>query len=172
MEKFPQSLPPDFLVLFGLWLLAFLLLVRIAFRRYERVYRCNWYGQSDEWLSESMKWCQIRSMIENDPLKFHKTSKKSRRCPCKLFLYDFFRFISLLSIVVGSLIYIFYWTLSEDVFCWPVLNECFYSKEISNPGNLDLAVAIVAGATTLIGTLITVSIIFVSRRGPRTDRTG
>ena len=65
MNKF---LEPDFLVLFGLWLLAFLFLVRIAFRRYERVYRCNWYGQSDEWPSEPMKWYQIRSLIRFDSL--------------------------------------------------------------------------------------------------------
>ena len=156
MGKFLQFLEPDFLVLLGLWLLGFLFLVRIGCRRYERVHKCHWYGQSDEWPSERMKWCQIRSMIENDPLKFHKTSKKLCRCPCKLFLFDSFRLIALLFIVFGSLIFIFHWTLSDGVFCWLVLNECFHSEAINNSSNLDLAVAIVAGATTLIGTLITV----------------
>ena len=156
MENFLQSLQPDFLVLFGLWILAVLYLVKLTRSLYKRVYRYHWYDRSDKGANEEMEWCQIRSMIKNDPLKFQKTSKKLCRCPCKLILFDSIRSISLLFIVFGSLIFIFYWTLSDDIFCWPVLNECFHSKKTSQPGNLNLAVAIVAGATTLIGTLITV----------------
>ena len=153
MGKFLQFLEPDFLVLLGLWFLAFLFLVRIAFRQYERVHECHWYGQSDERPSERMKWCQIRSMIENDPLKFHKTSKKLCRCPCKLFLFDSFRLIALLFIAFGSLIFVFHWTLPDDAFCSPVLNEFLCSIEISRAGNLGLTVA---GAATLIAAVITV----------------
>ena len=159
MEKFLQclqSLQPDFWVLFGLWILAVVYLVKLTYCRYKRVYRCHWYDRSDKGPNEEMEWCQIRSMIKKDSFKFHKTSKKLCRCPCKLFLFDSFRLISLLFIVFGSLILIFYWTLSDGVFCWPVSTECFHSEAINNSSNLDLAVAIVAGATTLIGTLITV----------------
>lgn len=156
MEKFLQFLEPEFLVLLGLWLLGFLFLVRIGCRRYERVHGCHWYDQSDRGPNEEMNWCQIQSLMDDDPLNCHKTSKNLCRYFCKLFLFDSFCLFSLLLIVFGSLIFIFYWTLSDDVFCWPVLNECFHSKKTSQPGNLDLAVAIVTGAATLIGTLITV----------------
>ena len=70
-----------------------------------------------------------------------------------MFLFDSFRLIALLFIVFGSLIFIFHWTLPDDTFCSPVLNEFLCSIEIGRAGNLGLTVA---GAATVIAAMITV----------------
>ena len=153
MDKILEFLQPDILVLFGLWLLGFLFLVRIGCRRYERVHKCHWYGQSDEWLRESMKWCQIRSLIQIDSLNFHKTSKNLCRYSCKLVLFDLSCVFAFFLILGGSLNFIYHLALPDDAFCSSVLNEFLCSMEIGRVGNLGLTVA---GAATVIAAMITV----------------
>ena len=147
---------PDILILFGLWLLGFLYLVRIGCRRYERVHRCHWYDQSDRGPNEEMDWCQIRLLMKDDPLNFHKTSKNLCRYSCKLVLFDFSCIFAFILIFGGSLNFIYHLTSLDDASCCTVLNEYLRLKEIGKNSNLNQVGAIVAGAATLIAAIITV----------------
>ena len=95
-------------------------------------------------------------LIENDPLKFHKTSKKLCRCPCKLVLFDLSCVFAFILILGGGLNFIYHLTSLDDAFCCTVLNENLRLKEIGKNSNLNLVGAIVVGVATLIAAIITV----------------
>ena len=91
---------PVFLILLAGWISALVLFLMLGVRRFKRVYRTKWYDLSKEGPNEKMKWCQIRQLMERDPMQ------DQDRLPCRLpgryFLIDIFGAIVLILIFYGS----------------------------------------------------------------------
>ncbi|MCY4129016.1 MAG: hypothetical protein OXG15_07215 [Gammaproteobacteria bacterium] len=70
---------PGFWVLLFGWLGVLILVCVLTRQRRKRVYKKSWYDLSEEGPNEEMKWCQIRQLMESDPLKHQEDSRWPKR---------------------------------------------------------------------------------------------
>ena len=89
---------PVFLILLAGWLSVLVLLINLGIRRFKRVYRTKWYDLSKKGPNEEMEWCQIRQLMERDPMGY----RCSCRCPKKYIFTDIFGFI--VPIILGFVV--------------------------------------------------------------------
>ena len=75
-----------------------------AKRRWNRVYKKKWFDLSEDSPNQNLNWCEVKSVMETDPLCF----KAQRRFSCKHVVLDVCAFITLLLVVSGffGLIYL------------------------------------------------------------------
>ena len=96
---------PVFLILLAGWTSA---LVLFGYQRYKRVYWTKWYDLSKKGPNEEMEWCQIRQLMEKDPMQ-----SQDRRFPVKYLFIDIFWGMVLILIFCVSL------SLIYDFLCKP-----------------------------------------------------
>ena len=102
---------PTKMILFAGWLFLVSIVLRLVWNRFLRVYKFHWYDNSKKGPNEDMTWCEIKSLIEKDPLDKYapnlscisKVKKlKPDRCPRKFTILDILCAVSLILLVFGS----------------------------------------------------------------------
>ena len=91
---------PVFSILLAGWTSALALLLWFGYQRCKRVYWTKWYDLSKKGPNEEMKWCQIRQLMERDPIQ---DQHRFRCFPVKYFLIDIFWIMVFILIFCASL---------------------------------------------------------------------
>ena len=103
---------PIALILLACWIGSVLLVLVLVFQRYCSVYKIKWFDLSKKGPNRNLEWCEVKKVMEGDPLDSQPNSNKSccnrknrgpDRFPYKHFFVDLLGVLALLVLLCGSL---------------------------------------------------------------------
>ena len=131
------------LILLCAWLGVAIIAFSLGWRRLYRVYQRHWYDLSSVGPNEEMKWCQIREIMNHDPLENHFPYGRFRKCSWRYWLWDF----SLLLLVLSPLSY--FLTVIIEGFC-----DVARTDGESKTGSLPVDLAVFASVPTIVVAIV------------------